>query len=229
MAWKSFFVATLSIGLALTPPAGAQGFIANLSAGQTVPRANSQASGSCSAVLLEEVLELSISCEHNVENVFAAHIHLGQVGEAGPIILPFDDPEEIEGVFELSDEEAAFLLTESFYVNVHSAQSPPGEIRGQLRFQSTQETDGAFFVPLSGGQVVPPVATQASGRCLAELDEEDGGLELSVICHHSVQNPVAAHIHQGAAGDNGPIVVPLGNGASPIVVDDMQVSQEIAD
>jgi CHRD domain len=61
-------------------------------------------------------------------------------------------------------------------------------------------------VSLSGGEQVPPVATSASGSG-----------SFSVLADHSVSGsvtvaglaPVAAHIHVGARGKNGPVAVGL--------------------
>lgn len=229
----AFVLVALSFVVAV-PSADAQNFAFNLSPGQTVPRAVSQASGSCAAVLLEleedggESFELSISCEHDVENPIAAHIHRGAAGETGPIVFPFDDPEDVEGLFDLTLEDVALLLTESLYVNVHSAEFPSGEVRGQIRFQAANNEQALIF-PLGGDQVVPPFATDASGRCLAVLEEADGDTEIFLVCHHDVADPIAAHIHQQVAGENGPIVIDLGGGESPIFLDDMGLSPELAD
>ncbi|MET0964593.1 MAG: CHRD domain-containing protein [Noviherbaspirillum sp.] len=59
---------------------------------------------------------------------------------------------------------------------------------------------------LTGGQEVPPVATSASGRSTISV-ASDRSVSGSVIV--SGMEPTAAHIHQGAMGTNGPVVVPL--------------------
>jgi CHRD domain len=65
---------------------------------------------------------------------------------------------------------------------------------------------GGGKVTLSGAQEVPPVKTQASGTA-----------DIKVAADRSVSGTVtttgvsgvAAHIHQAAAGRNGPVIVPL--------------------
>jgi hypothetical protein len=59
---------------------------------------------------------------------------------------------------------------------------------------------------LTGAQEVPPVATSASGRSTISV-ASDRSVSGSVIV--SGMEPTAAHIHQGAMGMNGPVVVPL--------------------
>ncbi len=61
-------------------------------------------------------------------------------------------------------------------------------------------------VSLSGGEEVPPVQTQASGSGNITVGE-DGSVSGSVTT--TGMNGVAAHIHQGARGQNGPVIVPF--------------------
>jgi hypothetical protein len=61
-------------------------------------------------------------------------------------------------------------------------------------------------VKLSGAEEVPPVSTQGSGSGSLRL-AEDGTVTGSVKTT-GVQGTMA-HIHQGAKGQNGPVIVPL--------------------
>ena len=61
-------------------------------------------------------------------------------------------------------------------------------------------------VNLTGAQEVPPVNTQASGNGSFTV-ASDGSVSGSITT--SGLNGVAAHIHQGAPGQNGPVIVPL--------------------
>ena len=64
----------------------------------------------------------------------------------------------------------------------------------------------AVSVKLSGAEEVPPVSTQGSGSGSLRL-AEDGTITGSVKTT-GVQGTMA-HIHQGAKGQNGPVIVPL--------------------
>jgi hypothetical protein len=64
----------------------------------------------------------------------------------------------------------------------------------------------AVSVKLSGAEEVPPVNTQGSGSGSLRL-AEDGTVTGSVKTT-GVQGTMA-HIHQGAKGQNGPVIVPL--------------------
>jgi hypothetical protein len=61
-------------------------------------------------------------------------------------------------------------------------------------------------VKLSGNQEVPAVTTNGSGSGSITIND-DGSVSGSVTA--SGFTPTAAHIHQGAAGKNGPVIVPF--------------------
>lgn len=61
-------------------------------------------------------------------------------------------------------------------------------------------------VRLSGDQEVPPVTTKATGTATLTV-AQDKSVSATIRTQGVVG--VAAHIHQGAAGANGPIIVPM--------------------
>jgi hypothetical protein len=67
----------------------------------------------------------------------AAHIHLGAPGQAGPPVITLE--KGADGVWsvpagsKLTDEQYAAFKAGNLYVNVHSAEHKPGEIRAQLK------------------------------------------------------------------------------------------------
>jgi hypothetical protein len=73
--------------------------------------------------------------------------------------------------------------------------------------EKKMEASGAkTLMVLSGAQEVPPVNTQASGRSSITVVGDKvitGQVETSNI------NATAAHIHEGASGQNGPVIIPL--------------------
>jgi hypothetical protein len=66
-----------------------------------------------------------------------AHIHLGAPGASGPPIITLE--KGADGVWavpagsKLTDEQYASFKAGNLYVNVHSAEHKPGEIRAQLK------------------------------------------------------------------------------------------------
>jgi CHRD domain len=66
----------------------------------------------------------------------AAHIHVGAKGESGPPIITLtkgaDGAWTVPAGSKLTDEQLADFKSGKLYVNVHSAEHKPGEIRAQL-------------------------------------------------------------------------------------------------
>jgi hypothetical protein len=70
----------------------------------------------------------------------------------------------------------------------------------------------SFVATLSGDEEVPPRDTNAVGVAKFKLREDGTVLEFKINVGN-IQNVVAAHIHCGAAGVNGPVGVTLFAGA----------------
>jgi hypothetical protein len=66
-----------------------------------------------------------------------AHIHVGAPGQSGPPIITLS--KSADGVWsvpagsKLTDEQYASFKAGNLYVNIHSAEHKPGEIRAQLK------------------------------------------------------------------------------------------------
>jgi hypothetical protein len=67
-------------------------------------------------------------------------------------------------------------------------------------------------VPLSGAQQVLPVATPGVGTGTLTVNLATGAMSGSVTFSGLTSPTTAGHIHQGAAGINGPVVFPLSGG-----------------
>jgi hypothetical protein len=67
-----------------------------------------------------------------------AHIHVGDAGESGPVVVPLEPPPDANGVSsgcaQVSRELALAIIQdpENYYVNVHTSDFPDGALRGQL-------------------------------------------------------------------------------------------------
>ena len=66
----------------------------------------------------------------------AAHIHEGATTDSGPVVFPMTETPAGSGVWkvsgQLTEAQMIALLAERYYINVHSAAFPGGEIRGQI-------------------------------------------------------------------------------------------------
>jgi len=69
-----------------------------------------------------------------VGTLMAAHIHKGNPGAAGPVVVPFGKTYKSKGCTTASRSLTAAILRNpgAYYVNVHNAKYPGGALRGQL-------------------------------------------------------------------------------------------------
>lgn len=109
-------------------------FKADLKGATEVPPADSPATGSAVVVVDTATKKLSWTVSYSglTGEATAAHFHGPAVaGEnAGPVV---DISGAIEsGSADLTDQQLADLQTGKWYLNVHSAKFPDGEIRGQV-------------------------------------------------------------------------------------------------
>jgi hypothetical protein len=156
--------------------------------------------------------------------VVASHIHMGAAGANGPVKVGFFAgalPANLTAVSGCVTSDAATVDAvkanpAGFYVNIHTIEFPGGAIRGQLSrtlrvedFSSiVSAVSGANLVAIpSGANEVPTPAdpdARAIGLFKAGTDTVDFAIHWA-----NLAPPSAAHFHSGAAGTNGPVVVPF--------------------
>jgi len=97
--------------------------------------------GSGLATLTVNPGQQEICYELGVEDItlpaIGAHIHVGDAGENGPVVVPLTPPDASgvsSGCAEVSRELALAIIQnpENYYVNVHTTDFPNGAVRGQL-------------------------------------------------------------------------------------------------
>jgi len=138
----------------------------------------------------------------------AAHIHSGAAGASGPVVIPLKTPGDdgtSSGCTNTSRALVAQILKSpaNFYVNIHTAEFPGGAIRGQLTGSDPNAVGTVYSITLNGS-----TEPNATGTAVVRL------VPTGVVCYRlhaaNVTLPtVAAHIHRGGAGANGPVVVPF--------------------
>lgn len=147
----------------------------------------------------------------------AAHIHVGNAITNGGVILSFNPTfsgstatATVSLRKSLSD--SILNATTDFYVNVHSTQVGSGLLRGQIDNPVIFATD----VALSGANESPtPVVTTATGVALLRLTNDKNLFARVTISNLEIGDALtAAHIHTGATGTNGGVIVGLISGST---------------
>lgn len=94
--------------------------------------------------------------------------------------------------------------TADIYLNVHSTQVPSGIIRGQVFNAVTF----ASSVALSGMNEVPAVNTTATGMALLRITADNKLYSKVTVTNMEAGDALTAgHIHTGAAGTNGAVML----------------------
>ncbi|MFD3998769.1 CHRD domain-containing protein [Streptomyces sp. NPDC058548] len=153
------------------------------------------------------------------------HIHQGAKGTTGGVKVPLfgsampSSAHSAAGQVSLTDPALAEQIRNNpsnFYVNLHSAEFPGGAVRGQLKAAKrnlnplTIIKGGKLRALSNGEQEVPKNADSKVGDpdghavTFLRLDDADVDYAFAWI---NIQSPSLGHLHQGAFGVNGPVVL----------------------
>ncbi|MEM8528387.1 MAG: CHRD domain-containing protein [Bacteroidota bacterium] len=138
----------------------------------------------------------------------------GQEGAVSFSLSPAMNPDQRSGVFQagansfsLSQAQVDLLEDRSLYVNINTGNHPEGEIRGQL----TPDALTYFSTNLFGSNEVPAVNSFGNGQLIVELVTASNIVVTGSFSNlgSAFDESIGAHIHLAAAGQNGPVMLPL--------------------
>lgn len=147
-----------------------------------------------------------------------AHLHLGLPGSNGGIQITLNATTDVDGLngvfdpldntFTLTAEQQTALESGAIYANIHSANFPSGELRGQVG--ATERI--VFRAHLAAANEIPLTTSLASGQILLSLTDNSlivtgsfSGLESDI----AIDILGGIHLHTAVAGRNGDIFFPL--------------------
>jgi CHRD domain-containing protein/putative Ig domain-containing protein len=193
-------------------------FSALMSGAQEVPTNTSRASAYGTIVLDPVANTISGVLVTNGIAGTLAHIHNGLPGVSGPIIFPLTGGPTVWTLptTPITDPQIVLLRAGAYYLNVHTAALPAGELRGQL----TQQVRFAELNIANEPAAIAP-ALPSSGTAVLALGTTalaNGNFPISGFVKTSgIVSATIAHIHEGAPGVVGPPIVlitetPAGSG-----------------
>jgi hypothetical protein len=140
----------------------------------------------------------------------AAHIHLADRGTPGPVVVPLCAPctSGATGTANINATVLAAIQADRAYVNVHTRQNPAGEIRDQV---SPVAATGATLSAAKERPKPKGNVKRARGTFTATVKKEGtkGVITWRLTFSRLTGRGIAAHIHRGAPGRAGPVIVPL--------------------
>ena len=225
---RSVLIAGAFCALALASRAQVVQFNASLTAAQETTASTSTATGS--AIVLYDVnantFDLIVTLNNFANTITASHLHEGAIGVAGPVVTGLGDETiysrsgntltaVIRSVTHLGTK--LTLLENGAYYNIHSAQFPGGEIRGQLIAQpkrlvasmTVAQEQAAFpAVNLTGANL------SDFGGAVMFFNPGTKRVSLRLSVYNFRNTMSNSHFHEGAPGVSGGVVTALGNNAN---------------
>jgi len=215
--------ASLALGLAIAGAAGARSqatriqIVATMVAADETPTPKGEvasARGSFTGTLTKSdsgaALNWQLSFGSLTGDAIAAHIHIADRGVAGPVVVPLCSPctSGATGTANINATVLDAIQNDRAYVNVHTKTNPAGEIRGQVSPTATLKTAlrASQERPKPKGNV-----RRARGAFTVTIDKRGSSAVLvwQLTFSRLTGKAIAAHIHSGARGKSGPVIVPL--------------------
>ncbi len=214
------------------PPKSPNGVVAHFfaatltGANEIAPAGDPDGSGKAEVEVAGDLVTFALSWK-NIPAPTMGHIHTGAAGVNGPVSVPFfttpmpDTTVAAGGVVQVTDAILASAIVADpagFYVNLHTTEFPAGAVRGQLAPSRPDKDplhllkglplqtlmDGAHEVATPGGPAVGDPDGQGIGMIRAS-----GKKVNYTFAWGGIGQPIMGHIHVGAKGVAGPVVVPL--------------------
>ena len=183
-------------------------FDVSLDSSQEVPAPNlNGASPSGTASLEVNTITGAVTVDGSysgtTSDVMAAHLHgLAAPGQTAGVIFGLNVSGGMSGTLTgsstLSSDDLSGLLAGQTYLNVHTADNGPGEIRGQVVDQDIK----VFSLTLDAEQEVPSPTLNGStptGSATVVVDTSSGEVEVSGTYSGMTSDVVSAHLHGLAA------------------------------
>jgi hypothetical protein len=205
-------------------------YFALISAAQEVPGCMSSALGNAVATVQGDQFCIKLNYDGLSGPELSSHVHgPAAFGETGPVIFTLANSTQKTQCFELPSDEMKDLDDEMWYFNIHSADCPGGEIRGQILPTPAPSTETAsiinealeyenepvrradtYYALISAAQEVPECVSSAVGNAIVSVENDHFCIKLSYV---GLSGPeLSSHVHGPAAvGETGPVIFTMAN------------------
>lgn len=163
-----------------------------------------------------KMLEYTVTFNNLTGAPAMGHIHASAPrGENAGVLIPFSGlPKANSGVItgskKIDVDKEQDLMNGLFYINLHTAEYPGGEIRGQIEFYNQSFIVSKKGIALSGDQEVPAKPGSGKGSADVSYNKNTKRLSYHVMFSDLTGNPVAGHIHGNAPkGENAGVLFPF--------------------
>jgi Cu/Zn superoxide dismutase len=136
-----------------------------------------------------------------------AHFHQAAAGANGPVAIDLTDDISpvgnfISGTRLLTVDIFNTLLHGGYYINLHTAANPAGEVRGQV-YKFARE---GYTYEINGGQEVPPVTTTGVGAGMLSIDRDQTNAHYMLVVSELTGTFSASHFHRARPGVSGGVI-----------------------
>jgi hypothetical protein len=178
----------------------------SISSAQEVPMTGSSATGMLNVSYEKNSNRLDYTITYTGLTPTAMHFHKGEIGVSGGVEQEIPGPytSGMTGSLTLTDAQEADLLANNWYINIHSAASPAGEIRGQV---VTEDIVVFTNIALSGKEEIPANASSTTGTFNGLYDKVMKMLTYKITVTGAT--PTAMHLHKAGVGTNGDVIIPI--------------------
>lgn len=163
-------------------------------------------SGTLTLTMPSRALSGSISINGMSATADRAHVHQGDVGTNGGVIVDLAESSPGSGTWSvpagtmLTEGQATAFAAGGLYFNAHTPNNPSGEIRGQIGRE-------IYAAQLSASQEVPTNSSAATGVGFLSLDPVTKRFTVRMTLTGIAAT--VAHIHTGNVGANGGVAFAL--------------------
>lgn len=149
-------------------------------------------------------------------NPVAGHFHASApLGMNAPVLIPIpglpaSPTGSVKGSVTIPAEKEKDLLNGLFYVNLHTAANPGGEIRAQIEFLDQPYMYKKRNIAVEGSREIPAVKSPGWGYMDVTYNSNTNLLSILLQYENLSGIPIGAHIHGfSSMGDNAPVVYTL--------------------